>query len=157
MIDFTHAQQRFTYRAAAIILHHRRVLLTRADGMDYWCLPGGRVEFGETSVEALTREVLEELDEPVQIERLIWIAESFVRDEGNAVHAIGFHFLASFAPSSPLYQQSGPFRSPHAHEGLTFQWHDLADLHALLLYPPFLVPGLQALPEHPVHLLDQRM
>ncbi len=73
------------------------------------------------------------------------------------MHAIGFHFLASFAPSSPLYQQSGPFRSPHAHEGLTFQWHDLADLHALLLYPPFLVPGLQALPEHPVHLLDQRM
>ncbi len=157
MIDFTHAQQRFTYRAAAIVMHQQRVLLMCADGKDYWCLPGGRVEFGETSLEALTREIREELDELVQIGRLIWIAESFVRDEGNAVHAIGLHFLASFAPSSAVYQQSGPFRSPLVNEELTFQWHQLTDLHTLRLYPPFLVSGLQALPAYPVHLVDQRM
>lgn len=157
LIDFAQAHQRFTYRAAAIILHNRRVLLTHVDGMDYWCLPGGRVELGETSLDALKREIHEELDEQVQIERLIWVVESFVRDEGKAVHGIGFHFLVSLAPASPLYQQHGPFRSPHEHEGLTFQWHDLADLQALVLYPPFLISGLQALPENPVHILDKRM
>jgi 8-oxo-dGTP pyrophosphatase MutT (NUDIX family) len=157
MIDFNQDNKRFTYRAAAVILHNNHVLLTLSDNMEYWYLPGGRVELGETSLDALKREMREELDEEVQIERLLWIAESFVHIEGRAVHGIGLHFLVTLAPTSPIYQQHGPFRSPHEYEDLTFQWHAIAGLEAITLYPPFLVASLQTLPEHPVHILDQRM
>jgi 8-oxo-dGTP pyrophosphatase MutT (NUDIX family) len=157
MIDFNQANNRFTYRAAAVILHNSHVLLTLSSSMDYWYLPGGRVELGETSLDALRREMREELDEEVQIERLVWIAESLVHTGGKAVHRIGLYFLVTLAPTSPIYQLRGPFRSPNEPEELTFQWHAISDLKALTLYPPFLVSSLQAVPEHPVHILDQRM
>jgi 8-oxo-dGTP diphosphatase len=46
--------------AFAIILHDERILLVKARAKENWQLPGGRLEPGESSAEALIREVLEE-------------------------------------------------------------------------------------------------
>ncbi|HLZ62854.1 MAG TPA: NUDIX hydrolase [Ktedonosporobacter sp.] len=156
MICFDKEDTRFTYRVAGIILHNDHVLLNRFEGGKYWFLPGGRAELGETSIESLQREMREELGEEAQVERLLWIAETFYSDKRRSYHEVALYFLASFAASSGTYQQHGPFPGQEEEAGLTFQWFALDDLDKLTLYPPFLKARLrQELPEHSVHVLDE--
>ena len=48
-------------RACAIIRQADRLLLNRFGGDSFWALPGGAIESGEFSTEALVREMREEL------------------------------------------------------------------------------------------------
>lgn len=49
------------------------VLLTQRRDLPFWCLPGGRVDPGETPMEAVVREVAEETGLFVEMERLIGV------------------------------------------------------------------------------------
>jgi len=51
---------RFTDSAFAIILQDDHLLLVKARDKEHWQLPGGRLEPGESSADALIREVQEE-------------------------------------------------------------------------------------------------
>ncbi len=48
-------------KLAYILVRNRRVLATLSRGKDTWFLPGGKREGNETDIQALTREVKEEL------------------------------------------------------------------------------------------------
>ncbi len=50
----------FTYRVAAIIFYKSKVLMQRNSFFDYITLPGGKCTLGETSSEAVIREIKEE-------------------------------------------------------------------------------------------------
>ena len=50
-----------------------KVLLTRRADNGRWCLPGGRMESGESAAEACEREVLEETGLTVRVKRLIGV------------------------------------------------------------------------------------
>jgi ADP-ribose pyrophosphatase YjhB (NUDIX family) len=60
-----------TIGAVIAILHRDRILLTKRDDLDVWCLPGGAVEDGESLEQAAAREALEETGFEVQITRLV--------------------------------------------------------------------------------------
>ena len=155
MICFDVEGMRFNYRVAGIVLHDHQVLLNRFKGRDYWFLPGGRVEMGETSKEGLLREMQEELQEEVHVGRLLWIVESFFGGvEERSYHELGLYYLMNFAPESPVYQAKEPLLSLDGHARMTFQWFPLTELEKITLYPPFLVQGLRNVPEQTVHLLD---
>ena len=49
-------------RAQVIVVREGRVLMVqhRQDGLEYWCLPGGGIEPGETPAQAAVRELVEE-------------------------------------------------------------------------------------------------
>ena len=49
MISFDTGLGVFRYRAAAVCIHDDHALLHKFVGNDFWGLPGGRVEFGETA------------------------------------------------------------------------------------------------------------
>ena len=51
----------FNYRVAAVIVNDGKILAQRDTKTNEYYLPGGRVTFGETSEEALLREIKEEL------------------------------------------------------------------------------------------------
>jgi 8-oxo-dGTP diphosphatase len=57
----------------AIIFEGGRVLLAHRRDIDWWNLPGGGMEAGETVEQALRREVLEETGLEVEIERVTGI------------------------------------------------------------------------------------
>ena len=51
----------FNYRVAGVIIKDDKILAQRNTKTNEYYLPGGRVVFGETSEEALLREIEEEL------------------------------------------------------------------------------------------------
>lgn len=155
MVCFDTGDARFNYRVAGIALRDNQVLLNHVEGEGWWFLPGGRVEMGETSSDALRREMQEELHEDVQVGQLLWLVESFFGEvERKNYHELGLYYMMDLAPTSPALHASEPFTALDGQTLLTFQWFSLADLNQITLYPPFLVEGLRKLPEQTVHLLD---
>ncbi len=153
MIDFEADGARFSYKAAGVALDGERVLLTKLAGGDFWFLPGGRVELHEPATEALRRELREELGVGVEVGRLLWLGEHFYEDERLAVHEVGLYFAIAIPDATGLHGRQGAFPGCDETMDLLFQWHRLAALPALRLYPRFLPQALRALPTTPQHIV----
>jgi ADP-ribose pyrophosphatase YjhB (NUDIX family) len=74
-----------------------QVLLTRRSDNSQWCLPGGRVDAGESVTESIEREVFEETGLRVRAKRLTGVYSDpdqlIVYPDGNQVHMIVLAFL----------------------------------------------------------------
>jgi ADP-ribose pyrophosphatase YjhB (NUDIX family) len=85
---------------AAIIFDaaRQKVLLTRRSDNGRWCLPGGRLEPGESAEEGCVREVWEETGLQVMVRRLVGIYSSPHRvieyGDGSRHQIVAFSFEA---------------------------------------------------------------
>ncbi|MDM1019874.1 NUDIX domain-containing protein [Acinetobacter sp. VNK23] len=90
-------------KALCIFRHQNRVLL--AYGYDpsknetYLRPIGGGIEFGETSVQAVEREVLEEIHQQIIRPKLLGVVENLFSFDGQQGHEIVFMYEAEFADS----------------------------------------------------------
>jgi len=144
---------RFNYRAVGAALHAGRVLLHRAEHDPFWALPGGRVEMLETASDTLVREMREELNVEVRVERLLWVVENFFEYDARSYHELALYFLMSFSPGCDVLTRTEPFGGDEGGLYLIFHWHDLDALDEVVLYPSFLKAGLASIPASPVHLV----
>ncbi|MFZ5353654.1 MAG: NUDIX hydrolase [Bacillota bacterium] len=138
MIDYKNGNKRFCFRAAGIAFYNGGVLLHRAENDEFWTLPGGRVELMELSEDTLKREMQEELNEAVLIERLAFILENIYEFEGFTTHEIGMYFIMSFNEGSPLYDKTSITIGKEAETKLIFKWFSLEEIEALKFYPAVL-------------------
>jgi ADP-ribose pyrophosphatase YjhB (NUDIX family) len=160
MLIFDRGKQRFCYRVAAVIIDGGRVLLQAVQEgptfeAPFLCLPGGRVEHGETAEDCVLREMREELEEEVRVERLLWVNENFFDHEGMSWHEIGLYYLVSLGEDS-RFLGDGPHWGVEPEIGIKFrlEWHDVDKLDRVRLLPSFLRERLRSLPgriEHVVH------
>ena len=63
---------------AAVIVHNNKIFATQRGYGDYkgfWEFPGGKIEQGETKQSALKREIKEELDIDITVNKLIKTVE----------------------------------------------------------------------------------
>ncbi len=132
---------RFNYRAAAVIYHGSRLLLQRAETDDFWVVPGGRVEFGEDARETLRREMLEEIQVPIEVGNLRIIGECFFENSGMRFHELGLYFDCMFPPDCPLLTQT-TFEGIESDLRLIFRWFTPSELHVENVRPYGLVPAL---------------
>ena len=85
----------------AVVLDDDRLLLIRrghGPAAGEWSLPGGRVEFGETMVEALVREVKEETGLDIVAGDYLGHVERFGTDHHFVIH----DFLATAFDAEPV-------------------------------------------------------
>jgi len=84
--------------SAAILDKDGRVLLTRRTDNGQWCLPGGRMESGESAAEACEREVFEETGLNVRVKRLVGVYshpdQLVIYPDGHKAHIVALHFEA---------------------------------------------------------------
>ncbi|MFM8748398.1 MAG: NUDIX hydrolase [Aestuariivirga sp.] len=109
----------FNPRVAAIIqdADRNRILLCRKDGLPFWMLPGGRIEGGERAVDALRREVREELGADVKAIEFLWFIENLFQVDGRAFHEYGLYFRCDLAGS---FEEHLEFFG--AESDLVFKW-----------------------------------
>jgi ADP-ribose pyrophosphatase YjhB (NUDIX family) len=156
MIRFDQGNRRFNYRVVGVAIHDNSVLLHRVDSDPFWTLPGGRAEHGETAEQTIAREMLEELETQVHVERLLWVVENFFEYDGFSYHELSLYFLIRFPPDSmPLRTEA--FAGADAGVPLKFRWVPTSReaLSALPLRPAFLYQGLIDLPPSAMHVVQR--
>jgi 8-oxo-dGTP diphosphatase len=91
-----------------------------------WSLPGGRLEFGETLIEGVRREVREETGLEVEILGLIDVAETIRDAEAGAAndHFVLIDYSARVISGTAVA----------ASDAAEARWFALAELHALPLW-----------------------
>ncbi len=115
--------------SAILFNHEHRVLIMKRSSSDYWSLPGGRMEPGESAMNCCIRETLEETGLTIQIVRLISIntdPRSIVSyPDGNIHQSFVLCFQAEVIHCELLVSS----------ESDGFLWLSLAELDSVLLTP----------------------
>lgn len=117
--------------ARGLLTHQGRVLLCQNREAGYYYLPGGHVEFGESSAYALQREILEECGQPVVVGPLLLVSEQVFRGPKRTHHEINlvFHMEQLGGRHTP------PDSVPSVEPDIGFDWIELAQLHETDLRP----------------------
>jgi len=153
MITFKTAEMHFSYRVGGILIHREHVLCQAAERGDFWLLPGGRAELGESARVTLFREMQEELGVEVQVGQLLYIIENFFTRTDGSKHEVGLYFSMTAPADSYLYRSLETFT--HVDEvgnHLRFDWLPIARLDEFPIYPSVLRKALREIPEHTVHI-----
>ena len=138
---------RFNYRVAAIIEANGLILISKVIKDDFFFLPGGRVQIGETTEDALIREMTEELDVKATLSGLAFIVENFFHYEEEAFHELGFFFKVDGSKLNlPQHEE--------IREDIQFFWHDANNIEYLNLKPKFLISELKNMSDIPKHIVN---
>lgn len=104
---------------AAIIINNNKILLTQrgyGEYKDKWEFPGGKIEENETKEETIIREIKEELDASIKVEKFL----TKVEYDYTSFYLKMNVFIASLTSSHLLFKE---------HE--SYKWIDVSELNAL--------------------------
>lgn len=124
--------------SAVIFDDRRRILFLKRKHGDYWCLPGGRLDIGESAQDCCCREAEEETGLQVEIVRLI----SANTNPRSVVHYPDGNVHQSFVLCFEVRVIGGELRENAEAEG--FRWCSREELETLRLIPDSRLNALDA-------------
>ena len=149
----------FRYRAAAIIIEDGCVLMAYNDVDDYFYSIGGGVHLGETSEQAVIREVKEETGMKYEEERLAFIRECMYHGKtafsGKQCHIVEFYYLMK--PKGKRLLKNGESRGTTQGVPEYLRWIPLQELADYKVFPQFFGDKLCEMPQSIQHdISDER-
>lgn len=133
----------FKFRVSGIIIKNNKILFVDMDDSDFWCLPGGYVELGETTEQACLRELKEEVGIYFKIDKYCGVIENFYKNKYNRkIHEISFYYTVS--PVDELI--TNDFKVVENDKGrnikLNFKWINIDDIDKYDIRPSSLKTNL---------------
>ena len=147
-ISFNQENQRFNYRACAMIISENRILAMHDERSPYFYLPGGRVKMGETAEQAVVREIWEELGVKLKIARPLWLNQAFFTEEVDGIryHELCIYFLMD-SSNTDLSERGNSFIRMEGKHTHVFEWLEFDRLKNEYFYPIFLKKQIFNIPK----------
>lgn len=127
----------FNHRVAAVIVYNNKLLAQKNPKDNSYYLVGGRVAFGESTQEALVREVREELNIDIVNYNPLWVNECFFIDGDSKFHEIGMYYLVDISDTDFTHFEKS-FEIKEKSRINIFEWLDIDKLNDVALYPLFI-------------------
>lgn len=130
-------------RGAAVIVQDGKILLIHRikPGRDYFVLPGGGVEEGETVEEATVREVKEETSLDAVLGRRLWVEHDALDGRDHYVYLV--------SDFSGEVQLGGEEQALHSESNqYILEWHAYSDIDALPVFSDMTKRQLQSFCEY---------
>lgn len=93
----------FKFRVSGMIMEDKKILFVEMNDSGVFCLPGGHVALGENTYDAVIRELEEETEIKVKINKYLGVMENFFKNKNDKViHEIGFYYLMELEDKADL-------------------------------------------------------
>ncbi|PWT99711.1 MAG: NUDIX hydrolase [Candidatus Melainabacteria bacterium] len=127
-----------TTRVSVVVVQDSKILLVkhRKGTRQYWVLPGGRLEYGETFQECGIRELKEETGLEVEVQDFLFLSEAIAPDRSRHIVNI---YLKGKVTGGTMKLGSEPVLA-----GVDFL--PLAELGKITLFPPIAQAIINSLP-----------
>ena len=124
----------FEVLARAIVIHNDMVLLANVKGKKWYFLPGGHVEYGESALKALERELKEEIKGArFSVQEAVGMFENIYSDiEDHHEYTLLFNTTIDC-----------PEKMESNEEKLEFHFHKIKDLDCLDIRPSSLIDNIK--------------
>lgn len=119
---------RFNFRVSCIISSGGKFLLHRKKGDSFWNLIGGRVSMGESSIDAVRREIREEIGCGCRIHGLTHVSENFFSFKGADFHEILMIFRGELTE---------PIREECLEQDIEVKWFSGEELEQIDIRPQY--------------------
>lgn len=149
-ISYTNGHQRFRYRAAAIIIEEGAICFMSSPSEDYHYSVGGAVQFGETTEEAVLREIIEETGQQYEIDRLVCFHENFFSNSNGVLRGLDCHEICLYYLMKPKGKQ---FQGQIEDE--TVHWIPIQELENHRVFPTFIPQILKGLDMGIQHIITK--
>ena len=133
----------FKLRAAALIINDNKLLLVNHRDYPGFFTIGGKVAYGETTLETVEREAYEETGIHFKAERLVFVSERIF--DGH--HQIEFYYLMS--GETDKLTDGAHTEKPEE----CMRWFEIDELENYDVNPPFLKYERKNMPEEVKHII----
>ena len=98
-------------RVAGILIENNKILLIEhlKKNKKYWLVPGGGVDWGESTAEALIREYKEETNLDITVEKFLFLSETIATNKKK--HVINLYFQIKIIKNSIYNMKLGDERN----------------------------------------------
>ena len=126
---------KFHLRVAAVITKNDKYLIQQIDGYNYYVLPGGHVHLGENGINAIEREVKEEVGCETKEAKIFCLHENLFIKNGKKEHWIELYFKIIAKEELPHNNWNQNENDNGQEKSLKFKWVTKEELKEIDLKP----------------------